>query len=157
MSIQMNRDGKVETIEVKVPSGVKDGSRMRMKGLGQPGAGERGDLFIIISVAPHEYFRREDLDVYVDVPVSLYEALLGAKVEVPTLEGKLTLTIPPGTGGGAKLRIKGKGISRGSEHGDQFVVVKVTMPKSLDESDKELIQKLAAKHPIDARAEVPWK
>jgi curved DNA-binding protein len=93
----------------------------------------------------------------VDVPVSLYEALLGAKVDVPTLDGKLTLTIPPGTGGGAKLRIKGKGILRGTEQGDQFAIIKIVMPKPLDEADIEMIQKLAAKHPINAQADVPWK
>jgi len=157
LSLQLNRDGQTETIDVKIPAGVKDGSRVRIKGRGQQGGGEPGDLFIIVSVAPHPYFRRDDLDVYVDVPVSLYEALLGTKVEVPTLEGKLTLTIPPGTGGGAKLRIKGKGIARGAEHGDQFVVVKITLPRLVDDADKEIIQKLAAKHPIDARSDVPWK
>jgi DnaJ-class molecular chaperone len=157
LSLQVNRDGEMETIDVKIPPGVKTGSRVRVKGRGQQGGGEPGDLFIIVTVAPHPYFRREDLDVYVDVPVSLYEALLGTKVEVPTLEGKLTLTIPAGTGGGAKMRLKGKGISRGEEHGDQFVIIKITMPKGLDEADKELIQKLASKHPVDARADVPWK
>jgi DnaJ-class molecular chaperone len=157
LSLQLSRDGKPETIDVKIPPGVKDGSRVRIKGRGQMAGGEPGDLFLIISVTPHPYFRREGIDVYVDVPVSLYEALLGTKLEVPTLEGKVTLTIPPGSGGGAKLRVKGKGIARGAEHGDQFVIVKIVLPKSLDESDKELVGKLAAKHPIDARADVPWK
>jgi DnaJ-class molecular chaperone len=146
LPLQINREGKLETIDIKIPAGVRDGSRVRIKGRGQQTGGEPGDLFIIVSVLPHPYFRREGLDVSVDVPVSLYEALLGAKVEVPTLEGKLTLTIPPGTGGGAKLRIKGRGIQRGAEKGDQFVVVKIILPKTLDESDKELIGKLAAKH-----------
>jgi DnaJ-class molecular chaperone len=67
------------------------------------------------------------------------------------------MTIPPGTGGGAKLRLKGKGIQRGEDHGDQFVVVKITLPRGLDATDKEMIEKLAAKHPIDARGDVPWK
>jgi DnaJ-class molecular chaperone len=156
LPLQLSGDGKTQTIEIKIPAGVKDGSRVRIRGKGQSSDGEPGDLFIIVSVSPHPFFRREGIDVYVDVPVSLYEALLGAKVEVPTLDGKLTLTIPPGTAGGAKLRIKGKGIVRGDEHGDQFAVIKVAMPKPLDESDKELIAKLAAKHPIDARHDAPW-
>jgi curved DNA-binding protein len=154
--LQITGGGKSETIDIKIPAGVKDGSRVRVRGRGQPGHDEPGDLYIIVSVSPHPYFRREGLDVYVDVPVSLYDALLGAKVEVPTLDGKVTLTVPPGTGGGAKLRIKGKGIVRGDERGDQFAVVKVVLPKPLDESDKELIRKLAAKHPIDVRNDTPW-
>jgi DnaJ-class molecular chaperone len=156
LPLQLSGDGKTQTIDIKIPAGVKDGSRVRIRGRGQPSEGEAGDLFIIVSISPHPYFRREGLDVYVDVPVSLYEALLGAKVEVPTLDGKLTLTIPPGTGGGAKLRIKGKGIVRGDEHGDQFAMIKVAMPKPLDEPDKEMIAKLAAKHPMDARKDAPW-
>jgi DnaJ-class molecular chaperone len=157
LPLQINRDGKVETIEVKVPPGVTDGSRVRIKGLGEQNGGEPGDLYILTTLHPHPYFRRDGLDVLVDVPVSLYEALLGAKVDVPTLDGKVTMTIPPGTTGGAKLRVKGKGIHRGSEQGDQFVIVKIILPKSLDDSDKDLIQKLAAKHPIDPRTDFPWK
>lgn len=157
LPLQINRGGKLETIDVKIPPGVKTGSRVRIKGRGEQSGGEPGDLFIVTSVGPHPYFRREELDIYVDVPVSLYEALLGAKVEVPTLDGRLTLTIPPGTTGGARLRIKGKGVKRAAEQGDQFVVVKIALPKGLDESDKELVQKLAAKHPIDARSDVPWR
>jgi len=156
LPLQINRDGNIETIEVKIPPGVKDGSRIRVKGHGQQTGGEPGDLFIITSVHPHPYFRREGLDVSVDVPVSLYEALLGAKIEVPTLDGKLTMTIPPGTAGGSKLRLKGKGVQRGEEQGDQFVVVKVMMPKPLDEADKEALAKLAEKHPINARADTQW-
>jgi DnaJ-class molecular chaperone len=155
--LQINRDGKLETIDVKIPPGVKDGSRVRIKGKGQHGAGEPGDLFIITEVQPHPYFRREGLDLLVDVPISVYEAMLGVKVEAPTLEGHVTLTIPPGTSSGAKLRIKGKGVHRGDELGDQYVVIRVIVPKHLDEADKELIHKLAEKHPVAARADVPWR
>jgi DnaJ-class molecular chaperone len=157
LPLQINREGKLETIDVKVPPGVRDGSRVRIRGRGEQTGGEPGDLYIITTVQPHPYFRREGLDIYLDVPVSLYEALLGTKVAVPTLDGELTLTIPPGTGGGAKLRLKGKGVHRGEEIGDQFVVVKVILPKGLDDADKEMIQKLQAKHPVEARADVPWR
>ena len=123
LPLQINRDGKLETIDVKIPAGVKDGSRVRIKGKGQQSAaGEPGDLFIITHVRPHAYFRREDLDILLDLPISLYEALLGTKVSVPTLDGPVTLTIPPGTSSHAKLRIKGRGVDRGEEKGDQFVV-----------------------------------
>jgi curved DNA-binding protein len=158
LPLQINREGKLETIDIRIPAGVKDGSRVRVKGRGQAGAGdgEPGDLFIVTRVTPHAYFRREGLDVYLDVPISLYEAELGAKVDVPTLDGRRTLTIPPETSSGAKLRIKGHGIIRGEEKGDQIVVLKVIVPKGLDAEDKQAIEKLAAKHPISARADVGW-
>ena len=157
LPLQINRDGKLETIEVKIPAGVKDGSRVRIRGRGQQSAGgESGDLYIVTQVHPHPYFRREGLDVLLDVPISMYEALLGTKVEVPTLDGSVTLTIPPGTSSGAKLRIKARGIERGEEKGDQHVVIKVVVPKSLDDEGRELLKQLQAKFPVDARADVRW-
>ena len=157
LPLQINRGGKVETIEIKIPAGVKDGSRIRVKGQGeQVAGGESGDLFIITAVHPHPYFRRDGLDILVDVPISLYESLLGTKVEVPTLDGPVTLTIPPGTSSGAKMRIKGRGIERAGEKGDQFCVTKIIVPKNLDEDDKKLVDQLAKKHPIDARADIKW-
>lgn len=157
LSLRMTTEGKPETIEVKIPPGVKDGSRIRIRGRGQQSAaGAPGDLFIIARVTPHPYFRREGLDVYLDVPVSIYEAVLGTKVDVPTLEGPLTVTIPPGTSSGAKLRLKGRGVERADEKGDQFVVVKVVVPKDLDEAGKNAFRDLAAKNPIDARRDLGW-
>ena len=108
---------------------MKDGSRIRIRGRGQQAGGEPGDLFIITQVRPHEYFRREGLDILLDLPLSLYEAMLGTKVQVPTLDGPVTLTVPPGTSSGAKLRIKGRGVERGGEKGDQFVVVEDRRPQ----------------------------
>src|SRR5688500_13346226 len=157
LPLQINRDGKLETIDVKIPAGVKDGSRVRIRGKGQQSAmGEAGDLFIITHVRHHPYFRREDLDILLDLPISLYEALQGTKVSVPTLDGPVTLTIPPGTSSHAKLRIKGRGVIRGEEKGDQLVVTKVIVPKELDDEDKAAVQKIVSKHPIDARADVKW-
>ncbi len=157
LPLQINRDGKLETIDVKIPPGVKDGSRIRIKGRGQQAGGEPGDLFIITHVRPHPYYRREGLDILLDLPISLYEALLGTKARVPTLEGPVTLTIPPGASSGAKLRIKGRGVERSGEKGDQFVLIKIIVPKDLDDSDRELLKQLQEKHPIDARADVPWE
>lgn len=154
--LQINRDGKLETIDVRIPPGVKDGSRVRLRGRGQQGPGEPGDLFIITKVSPHPYFRREGMDVYLDVPISMYEALEGAKVDVPTLDGQRTLTIPAGTSGGAKLRIKGHGIQRGQDKGDQIVVLKVLVPRNLDDEDRKMIDRLAAKHPLNPRADIGW-
>jgi curved DNA-binding protein len=156
LTLKVDREGKIETIDVKIPPGVKDGSRVRIKGRGQQTGGEPGDLFIVTSVLPHRYFRREGLDVLLDVPVSMYEALLGAKIEVPTLDTKVTLTIPPGTSSGAKLRIKGRGIERAGEKGDQLVIVKVVVPKDLDEEGRATVQKLESKFPVDARADLRW-
>ena len=100
----------------------------------------------------------EDVDILLDVPISVWEALLGTKVEVPTLDGtRVTVTIPPGTSSHAKLRIKGRGIERGEEKGDQFCVIRIVVPKNIAEDDKATIKELASKYPIDARADVPWK
>jgi DnaJ-class molecular chaperone len=156
LPLQIESNGKVETIEIKIPAGVDDGKRIRVKGRGQPGHGESGDLYIVATVQPHPYYRREGLDIYLELPLSVYESILGTKVQVPTLDGPVTLTVPPGTSGGAKLRIKGRGIEKGAEKGDQFVEIRVTVPKGLDADDKAIVEKLAEKYPVNARADVGW-
>jgi curved DNA-binding protein len=156
LPLQISRDGKLETIDVKIPAGVKEGSRVRIKGKGQHTNGEPGDLFIVTRVLPHPYFRREGQDIQMDLPISMYEALLGTRVEVPTLDGPVTMSVPPGTSSGAKLRIRERGIHRGTEKGDQYCVVKVIVPKAVDDDDKALLQQLQAKHPIDARKDTNW-
>jgi DnaJ-class molecular chaperone len=156
LPLQISRDGKIETIEVKVPAGVKEGSRIRLKGQGQQVNGEPGDLFIVTRVLPHPYFRRDGLDIHIDLPVSMYEAINGTKVEVPTLDGPVTITVPPGTSSGAKLRIRERGIHRGAEKGDQYSIIKVLVPKTVDAEDKAALEKLQKKHPIDARKDVNW-
>jgi len=156
LPLHIKRGEADETIEIKIPAGVKDGSRVRLKGKGEQSAGEPGDLYIITAVHPHPYFRRDGLDVLLDVPISMYEALLGTKVEVPTLDGPVTLTIPPGTSSHAKLRIKGRGVERAAEKGDQHCIVKIVVPKGLDDEDKSLVENLSKKRPADARAEVKW-
>lgn len=157
LPLQINRGGQLETLEMKIPAGVKDGSRVRVRGKGQGGSGDTpGDLYVITRVKEHAYFRRDGLNILVDVPISMYEAMLGVKLDVPTLEGKVTVTVPAGTSSGSKLRIKGRGIEHGEEHGDQYVVIKVVVPKDIDEDDRKLVEKLAAKHPLNVRASVPW-
>ena len=157
LPLQINRDGKIETIDIKIPAGVKDGSRVRIKGRGQQShGGESGDLYIITRVQPHPYFRRDGLDILLDLPISLYESLQGARIEVPTLEGPVTLTIPPGTSSGAKLRIKGRGIERGTERGDQYVLPRIIVPRNLDDDDRKQIDQLAKKHPLNPRADLKW-
>jgi curved DNA-binding protein len=157
LPLQITRgQGQAETIEVKIPPGVKDGSRIRIKGRGEQAGGEPGDLFIVTRVLPHPYFRREGLDIYIDLPLSMYEALLGSRVSVPTLDGAVTLTTPSGASSGAKLRIKGRGVERGAEKGDQYAVVKIIMPKNLSEADQKLITELQSRYPIDARVDIHW-
>jgi DnaJ-class molecular chaperone len=157
LPLQISRDGRLETIDVKIPSGVRDGSRVRIRGRGQQAGGaEAGDLFILTRIQPHAYFRREGLDIVLDVPISMYEALMGTRLDVPTLEGPVTLTIPPGTSSGTRLRIKGRGVERSGERGDQHVVVRVLVPKGLDAADQKMIEAIEQKHPINARSDVPW-
>lgn len=156
LPLQINREGTIETIDVKIPPGVKDGSRVRIKGRGEQTGGEPGDLFIITSVRPHPYFRRDGLDVLVEVPISLWEAIHGTRVSVPTLDGPVTLTVPQGTSSHSKLRIRDRGVFRGDEKGDQFCVIRVMVPKTIDEDDRKILDQLAKRHPIQARAEVKW-
>lgn len=156
IKLQINRDGRLETIDVKIPPGVKEGSRVRIRGHGQQAYGVAGDLYIITHVNPHPYFRREDLNVYLELPISLYEALLGTKIEVPTMDGPVTLTIPAGTSSGSKLRIRGRGIERSGQKGDQFVVTRVMVPKEFDAEDRKAVEAMARKHPMNARADVKW-
>jgi DnaJ-class molecular chaperone len=156
LNLQINRGGQLENIEVKIPAGVKDASRVRIRGKGEQTGGTPGDLFIITTVQPHPYYRREGLDILIDLPLSLYESLLGTKVTVPTLDGPVTLTIPPGTSSHSKLRIKERGIHRAGEKGDQLVVIKVVVPRELDDEDRRLVEKLATKHQLNPRADVRW-
>lgn len=151
VDVQVNRGGRNQTVSVRIPAGVKTGSRVRVRG----GAGG-GDLYIVVNVADHPYFRRDGLDVLLDVPISLYEAVLGAEVRVPTVDGHETIAVPAGVNSGTKLRIRGRGIRQGDTTGDQFCIIKIVVPKNLSEADKELIRSLQRKYPIDARADVRW-
>jgi len=152
-------DGHSETINVRIPPGVKEGSRVRVRGKGNPGPGGAGDLYIITHIGEHPYFRRDGNDISVDVPISITEAALGAKVDVPTLEGEtMTVTIPPGTASGQKLRLRGKGITPPSgTAGDQYVVVKIVPPKPLSAHGRKLLEEFAKAEPYDPRKDAPWK
>ncbi len=146
--------GPPEKIEVRIPAGVRDGQRIRLRGRGAPGPGGRGDLYLVCRISPHPYFRREGLDLYVDLPLSITEATLGTKVDVPTLNGKASVTVPPGTSSGTKLRLRGKGIrdERTGQVGDLYAVVKIAAPKDLSPRARELIEELHRElHPEKAR------
>lgn len=150
--------GQAETLRVKIPPGVKEGTRIRVRGKGEAGRGGRGDLFIVTHVSEHPYFRREGDDVYVEIPVSLVEAALGAKIDVPTVEGTTTVTIPPGVSSGSKLRLRGQGIaSPGGSRGDQYVVIKIVAPAKVSEEGARLLREFARSDPYDPRKAAPWK
>ncbi|MCC6272903.1 MAG: J domain-containing protein, partial [Deltaproteobacteria bacterium] len=141
----LDAGGKTEKINVKIPAGVKTGSKIRLAGKGEPSPnhGPSGDLYIEIKVRPHPYFTRQDDDIYLQVPITLEEAVNGAAIEVPTVEGtKLKMKVPAGTQSGQKLRLKGKGVPHrdGSGHGDQYVVVQIQLPPHLDKESRNLIE-----------------
>ncbi len=137
-------------IDVKVPAGIEDGKKLRVPAEATGGA----EVILTVKVQPHAHFRREGNDLFLDVPVSVSEAILGAKVDVPTLDGtKLTVTVPPGTSTGKKLRLRGKGIAGG----DQYLVFKVEVPGGMvDDESRALIEEFAKRNPQRPRANSPW-
>ncbi len=145
-----------ETVTVRIPPGVDNGFRMRVAHKGGAGrfGGPPGDLYLIIGVRPHEFFRRDGNDIVCVVPITVTEAALGTKIEVPTLDGKTLLRIPPGTQSGQKLRLRGKGAPslRGEARGNQIVEVRVVVPRVEDERSKEILRELARLNPANPRA-----
>jgi DnaJ-class molecular chaperone len=130
-------DGK--TIDLKLPAGVEDGTQMRLAGKGEPGPGGNGDAIVVIHLQPHSYFRREGDNLRIDLPISLDEAVHGAKVKVPTPEGAVMLTVAPGSSSGKTLRLGGKGFTRkDGSRGDQLVTLEVQLP----EGDADLVKRL---------------
>ncbi|MEW6197857.1 MAG: DnaJ C-terminal domain-containing protein [Planctomycetota bacterium] len=130
-----------ETIRFRVPPGVADGQRIRLREQGQPGPGGRGDLMIRCRVRPHPLFRREGADLLLDLPLTFGEAALGAEVEIPTLEGPTVVKVPPGTSSGTKLRLRGRGLP-GERKGDLYAVVRIMVPKAVSPRARELITEL---------------
>ena len=134
-------DGK--TIDLSLPAGVEDGTQMRLKGKGEQGPGGAGDGIVTISIDRHAFFRRDGDDVRMDLPITLDEALRGAKVRVPTVDGPVMMTLKPGTDGGSVLRLKGKGFSKkgggqNGERGDQLVTLEIALPKDTTDLAKRL-------------------
>jgi molecular chaperone DnaJ len=138
---------KKSSIEVKVPAGVDTGNQLRVSGKGGAGSngGANGDLYLEFNVKDHEIFIREGCDIYLELPISITDAVLGTKVEVPTLYGKVKLTIPAGSSNGDKYRLKGKGIEKvNSTHkGDMYVILNIVIPKKLDRKQKSLFEDLS--------------
>lgn len=146
---------KYESVKVRIPAGVDTGSRVRVQGKGEAGlkGAPAGDLFIITNVSPHSLFTRKGDNIYCTIPITLPEAALGAKIEVPTVAGKAQLRIPPGTQSGQMFRLREKGAPslRGSTRGDQYVEVKIVLPKIIDEDSKNLLREFAKRNPDNPR------
>ncbi len=149
--IPVPRRGGNETITIKIPPGVKSGGRVRVPGKGEQCDGGPGDLYIITEVEDHRYFRRVDKDIYVDVPINIKEALLGADIQVPTIDGMTTIKVPPGIKSGQKLRIKGKGVYGAGGRGDEYVIIQIAAQKAADSRSKELIEEFSRINPYDPR------
>ncbi|HHT00531.1 MAG TPA: J domain-containing protein [Thiomicrospira sp.] len=140
-------------IKVKIPAGVTQEQKIRVKGKGFSGfnGGPNGDVIIQVNLEKHPLYKVEEKDVYLDLPITPWEAALGAKVEIPTLKGKVKMAIAPGTQSGAKLRIKGRGL--GVTPGNQYVIVQIHTPPATTDADKELYEKMAEQMPFNPRAD----
>ena len=149
---------KTETVEVRIPPGVQSGDRLRVPGKGNAGvmSGPAGELYITVRVDPHPFFDREGDDIKIQAPVTVWEASLGAKIEVPTIDGRALLKIPQGTRNGQKFRLREKGVrnSRKRTRGDQIVEVVIQPPPARDERTREILRELSELHSEDPRAEI---
>jgi molecular chaperone DnaJ len=144
-----------ERIAVKIPPGVDTGSRIRVQGKGEAGVngGSPGDLYIITRVRPHPVLERRGDNLYLEAPITIAEAGLGARIDVPTVDGRTTMRIPPETSSGQVFRLRGKGVPhlKGGGQGDQFVTIKIVAPKNLDTRSQELLREFARLNPDDPR------
>ena len=145
-------------LDVKIPAGVEDGQQIRLKGQGEPGRGsaETGDALVTIHVEPHAYFTRDGRDIHLELPITIGEAIGGAKISAPTLTGDVTLTIPPNASSGMKLRLKGKGVpaAAGEAAGDQYLILKIALPETPDQELASFIARWSAAHPYNPRAKL---
>ena len=146
-----------KTLEINVPAGMEDGKQIRLRGQGQPSpwGGEPGDALVTVKIARHPFLRPEGRDLRLDLPLTLYEATLGAKVHVPTLNGTVELAIPPGSNGGRTLRLRGKGMTGGgAPDGDLLVTLRLVLPDATDEDFKALMRKWQADKPYSPRRDM---
>jgi curved DNA-binding protein len=158
LSVQRH-DGNVETIKVKIPAGIEDGKKIRLRGQGEPGVGEApaGDILITIHVSPHPFFRRTGNRLDVRVPVTLAEAAVGAKIDVPTPHGTITLSVPANTSSGKRLRIKGHGVRPANQPaGDLFAEIEIDLPPGLTDEERQQLADISTRHSQQPRAELRW-
>lgn len=159
-SVRIGRGGAAQTIDVKVPKGVEDGAKLRVRGAGEPsvGNGPSGDLILTIRVGGHPLFRREGMDILLDLPLSIVEATLGATIEIPTPSGeRVELKAPPGSASGSKLRLRGRGVeSESGTRGDLYAVVKIVPPKQVGSNVESLLRQIERDLPSPRSGE-PWQ
>jgi DnaJ-class molecular chaperone len=150
--------GDGRTLDLTIPAGVADRQTLRLKGQGMPGfeGGPAGDAYVEVHIQPHAYFRRKDNDVHLDLPVGLAEAVLGGKIEVPTIDGPVTMTVPEGSNTGTVLRLRGRGIvdPKSGQRGDQYVRLQVVLPKTVDRELDAFVREWAKAHAYDPRADL---
>ncbi|MDR3110771.1 MAG: J domain-containing protein [Planctomycetaceae bacterium] len=152
-------DGKLHKIDLKIPAGIEHGKKIRLRGQGKQGTngGKAGDLLVTINVAPDQSFRRDGDNLYVTVPVTLKEAVLGAKIDIPSPKGTVSVKVPAGSTSGTKLRIKGFGVlQKNNERGDLYAELSVTLPQKWSEEDKTAITNLKTEQSDSVRSELKW-
>jgi curved DNA-binding protein len=155
-TIELRIQGEGSPVTVRIPPGASEGSRVRIAGQGapSPNGGPNGDLLLDIHVEPHRYFRREGDDLHLDLPITVAEAVRGAKVKVPTIDGSVTLKVPPGTQSGQVMRVRGKGVTRKGVTGDLYVHFLVHVPTAASPQLNELVDKIAAFQSEDPRSDI---
>ncbi len=157
--VAFDRNGKVETITVKIPAGIESGKKIRLRGQGAagPGNGPSGDALIKVTVSGHPVYARSGLNLNVTVPITLLEAVQGAKIDLPTPHGIITVTVPPGTSSGKTLRLKGMGIQTQDRKGDLLAQLQIVLPREISPDDVELIEQFEGRHAdFEPRDELRW-
>jgi DnaJ-class molecular chaperone len=152
-------DGNIETINIKIPAGIDDGKKIRLRGQGEPGTdgAPAGDILLTIRVSPHPYFRRTGNRLDVRVPVTLAEAAMGATVDVPTPHGTISLKIPPNTSSGKRLRAKGQGVKPANQPaGDLYAEIQIVLPENLKEEERSQLAEISNRYTQHPRAELRW-
>ncbi|MGE3769346.1 MAG: DnaJ C-terminal domain-containing protein [Bdellovibrionales bacterium] len=142
-----------KTIDVAIPPATTDGQTLRLKGVGDAGRGgaQPGDALVTLKIEPHAHFTLKGLNLHIEIPVTLYEAVLGAEIKVPTLDGTAMVKVPKGSNSGTQLRLKGKGAAKGGQTGDQYCTLKVVLPEKADADLTAFTERWAKKHPYDVR------
>lgn len=154
--ISVRRGDRTEKLTVKIPAGVDNGSKVRIAGKGQEGfgGGRAGDLYLRIHVSPHPFFWREDADIYTEVPITIYDAVLGTTVDVRTIDGSARMKVPSGTASGQKFRISGRGapvLGKKGKRGDQYVIVSIVPPHNLTSGAREAFEMMARQYPYEPK------
>jgi DnaJ-class molecular chaperone len=151
--------GKVETIAVKIPAGIENGKKIRLRGQGEPSpnGGAEGDIIVTVRAAAHPFYSRRGNDLIVTLPVSVGEAAMGAKIDLPTPKGQITLTVPPGSSSGKRLRVRGHGVqAAGQSAGDLYAELQIQLPEKIDERAADLLRRFDEQQPLRPREDLQW-